>query len=417
MPEVTIAIPLHTGGDTLARAVSCAAGPVAGGLDAEILIVLNGADAASRAAAGALAGTDARVRLITLERASLAHAMNVALREASCELVARMDADDECDPQRIPRQLAHMRDHPALAAVGCAYAMVEAGTGRPIATIRPSADPAALRWTLLLRNDLAHGSMMLRRSAILDAGGYDEARERAQDYELWLRLSGFSERSRPGAGAVIAALPEVLYTYHVRHGAAYSSSALQARHAAGAMLDAWRTLPQDAPADLPELLAGALGDEGGSATALEGIQDLLANEPTLPTLAAWLWVRSMLPPMERRAMQVSKRARLREVGIALRGHSVRELLLWGAGAHSAFVLEHAHDLGVRVVGLVDDALAGQSRLGFEVASPDLLKAGQHVLLSSDAHEDALWERSAPARARGVVVHRLYSDDPDQPARW
>lgn len=110
-------------------------------------------------------------------------------------------------------------------------------------------------------------------------------------------------------------------------------------------------------------------------------------------------------------MDVCKRARVREVGARLRAMGVREVILWGAGAHSAFVLEHAHDLGVPVVGLVDDALAGRDRLGFRVGAPDGVAPGRHVLLSSDAHEDALWERSAGARARGVIVHRFYADQP------
>ncbi|MFI4897425.1 MAG: hypothetical protein ACIARR_06335, partial [Phycisphaerales bacterium JB059] len=41
------------------------------------------------------------------------------------------------------------------------------------------------------------------------------------------------------------------------------------------------------------------------------------------------------------------------------------------------------------------------------ASPASLRPGQSALLSSDWHEDAMWEARAPARERGVLVWRLY----------
>jgi hypothetical protein len=50
---------------------------------------------------------------------------------------------------------------------------------------------------------------MMRADAVRALGGYDESMERAQDYDLWLRLT---ERH------AIAALPELLYTWR-EHGA------------------------------------------------------------------------------------------------------------------------------------------------------------------------------------------------------
>jgi len=73
------------------------------------------------------------------------------------------------------------------------------------------------------------------------------------------------------------------------------------------------------------------------------------------------------------------------------------------------VVELLEPAGLRVVGLVDDGLAGQERFGFVVGAPTSLNAWDHVLLASDAHEEALWEASARARARGVRVWRLYAE--------
>lgn len=48
---------------------------------------------------------------------------------------------------------------------------------------------------------------MLRRPAVLAAGGYDEAAEPAEDYELWLRM----ETESPGC---MANMGEVRYFYY-----------------------------------------------------------------------------------------------------------------------------------------------------------------------------------------------------------
>jgi hypothetical protein len=96
------------------------------------------------------------------------------------------------------------------------------------------------------------------------------------------------------------------------------------------------------------------------------------------------------------------------VGPVLRAAGAEELWLWGAGSHTAWLLDRREDLGIPIAGIIDDRLAGKHRLGFNIAHPDALAAGQHALISSDAHEDEIWEASATARGRGVNVHRLYA---------
>lgn len=62
----------------------------------------------------------------------------------------------------------------------------------------------------------------------------------------------------------------------------------------------------------------------------------------------------------------------------------------------------------RITRVVDDH--AQGRVGeFAIERPESLCAGQAVLISSDAHEAAMWERSMPLRQRGVRVFRLYAD--------
>jgi hypothetical protein len=66
-------------------------------------------------------------------------------------------------------------------------------------------------------------------------------------------------------------------------------------------------------------------------------------------------------------------------------------------------------MGVTIRGIVDDAARGERRFDRVVKGPDSLSPGDHVLISSDAHESAIWESGATARARGVAMHRVYGD--------
>lgn len=401
MPPVSVLLPVATDSARLAEAFACIARQTLADLD--ILILLNGSDAPTERLAFDLAASDPRARAIRVgPAANLAAALNAGLLRARHDLIARMDADDACPPNRLAVQVARLEAEPALAAVGCAWDLADA-EGRLVATVRPPTDPAEMRWRLIVENPLAHGSMLMHRSAVLAAGGYDPRRTRAQDYDLWLRLSAI---------APIAAVPEMLYMHRQRAGSsAFASSAEQARAAADLLAARWSALPPGDPAFVAAALAGAMSLSDGPARAADALAaHLRARGPTRDALLAWLWTAWRFPSAERAAIDACRRSRVREVGAALRAASVRRVRLWGAGAHTAWLLAHAHDLGVEIAGLVDDRLAGQARHGLTVAPPSSLRPGEHALISTDSAEEEVWLASLPHRQRGVIVWRLYAEN-------
>ena len=124
---------------------------------------------------------------------------------------------------------------------------------------------------------------------------------------------------------------------------------------------------------------------------------------------AYLWATARAPHASRGAFETCRLSRLREIGQQMRKRGVESVWLWGAGSHTQWVLEHAEVGGIRVAGIVDDALAGERRFGFVVASPDSLKRGQTALISTDAFEDRIWRSSSSVRDAGVEVVRFYAD--------
>jgi len=132
---------------------------------------------------------DQRVRVLhNTERLGLTASLNRGLREARGNLIARMDADDICHPDRLRQQIAFLQDNPSVALVGCVFERIdEAGKRLDVSTLPLSSQE--VRVALKTSNCVCHGSVVMRRDAILAVGGYREELRYAQDYDLWLRLA------------------------------------------------------------------------------------------------------------------------------------------------------------------------------------------------------------------------------------
>jgi glycosyltransferase involved in cell wall biosynthesis len=152
---------------------------------------------------------DPRVRLLSLsENIGLTAALNRGLRETCGEFVARQDADDWSDPQRLAKQVAYLQANPRCAVVGSQAQLVD-DRGRSLGKKNFPLKHDGICFAHLFDNCLAHSAAMFRRSIVAEAGGYDEAWEASQDYELWSRLS---------VRAKLANLPQRLVTLRVREG-------------------------------------------------------------------------------------------------------------------------------------------------------------------------------------------------------
>jgi hypothetical protein len=114
-----------------------------------------------------------------------------------------MDADDVAHPDRLRRQLEALRACPEVALVGTLYEGIDAA-GR---LVRPRD-----RWRLFERSPyppFPHGSIMYRRAAFEQVGGYREACTFWEDLDLVHRLAA---RGR------IVVLADALYRYRFHLG-------------------------------------------------------------------------------------------------------------------------------------------------------------------------------------------------------
>jgi glycosyltransferase involved in cell wall biosynthesis len=202
-PAVSVITPVWNAAATLAATVASVRAQAFP--DWEMLLVDDGSTDGSRALGRALAAADPRIRVLGWERnRGTAAARNEGIRAARGRFLAFLDADDLWYPEKLERQLAHMR-RTGAPLVFSAYRRIDEG-GRPLGTVRV---PARLTHAGLLRGN-AIGCL----TAVYDSAHFGKVEmpplRRRQDYGLWLALLA--------RGGEAHGLPEVLADYRVRKG-------------------------------------------------------------------------------------------------------------------------------------------------------------------------------------------------------
>ena len=169
----------------------------------EIIIIDDGSTDRSPDIIGSF--NDERIRVFHQANQGLAATLNRGISLARGKYIARQDQDDLSRPDRISLQVAYMEEHPDCVLLGSWAQIME--VDRLVDRFhRHPVDELMLRYQLLFNNPFVHSSVLLRRSALLQVGGYttDPNRQPPEDYELWSRLSRIGSMANIG---------EVLLTY------------------------------------------------------------------------------------------------------------------------------------------------------------------------------------------------------------
>lgn len=202
-PTVSVIMSVYNGETYLKDAVDSVLGQTYGDLE---FIVIN--DGSEDKTADILASYgDCRMHVVHQENRGLTKALNVALKHARGRYVARQDADDISAPDRLGKQVSFMESRQDVALAG-SWALLIDEEGDVIGRLRYVTEPADICERIVNENPYAHGSIIARREALDEVGGYREKFRYAQDYDLLLRMS---ERRK------IANIPEELY--YLRHRA------------------------------------------------------------------------------------------------------------------------------------------------------------------------------------------------------
>jgi len=132
---------------------------------------------------------DNRISIFTnSENIGLTKSLNKLIKNTKGELIARQDADDYSNPERIYAQVEYLLKNRLDAVTSRALII---GSAKKIPGLSYYI-PAKL--LMKFKNPFIHGSLIIKKQVLNDLGLYDENFYFAQDYKLYLDLlnNGYS---------------------------------------------------------------------------------------------------------------------------------------------------------------------------------------------------------------------------------
>jgi glycosyltransferase involved in cell wall biosynthesis len=180
MPTVSVIIPTYNSAALVTAAVESALAQTL--QPSEVIVIDDGSTDDTRQRL-----SNHRVRYLHQPNQGVAAARNLGLREASGDLIAFLDADDVWHPRKLELQIAAIEANPDVVLLGTS---VFDWPVERFANIDQAGVVTPTPWRkLAIKNRLVTSSVVLRRSALAQAGEFDTALQGPEDHDLWLRIA------------------------------------------------------------------------------------------------------------------------------------------------------------------------------------------------------------------------------------
>ncbi len=187
-PSVSVVMSVYNGAEHIEKSVESIL--VQEGVDFEFIIVDDGSTDESGGILEAFARRDNRIHVIEQENAGLTKALIRGCKEARGKYIARQDVDDVSMTGRL-KALEEILDRNEDMVLAFSWTNCIAPDGEIVRHINTSDDIEET--TRKLREEMigipAHGSVMFRKDAYNQVGGYNKEFYYAQDCDLWLRMA------------------------------------------------------------------------------------------------------------------------------------------------------------------------------------------------------------------------------------
>lgn len=188
MPKISIVMPVYNGEQYLREAIDSVIAQTF--TDWEFIIVSEyGSNDAATVILNEYAKKDTRIQVIyNTERLRIAESLNVGLRAATGEYIARMDGDDICGEKRLERQLAFMESHPDVDVCGIEVSLF----GDSVWDWKMYCGAEYLRGACLFYTPFVHPTIMMRTASLRKYRlEYDRRFTYTEDFDFFVRASKF----------------------------------------------------------------------------------------------------------------------------------------------------------------------------------------------------------------------------------
>lgn len=232
IPAISVAMSVYNGERFLALAIESVLAQEF--TDFEFLIVDDGSTDSSPQMIRSYAESDSRIRPVLRENRGLIASLNEMIETARAPIIARMDADDICRPDRFAKQMAFLEQHPDYGVVG-SWSEDIGAFGEPLTRIgmadHPLTHEQLLQAIEVGGQLICHPAAMYRREIVQSVGCYHAAFRHCEDLDLWLRLASVTK---------LGNIPERLLRYRRYPGQVSSRHATEQQIGTAVAQAAWR---------------------------------------------------------------------------------------------------------------------------------------------------------------------------------
>lgn len=160
---------------------------------------------------------DDRIQLVEKPNNSgYINSLNYGLKIAKGKYIARMDGDDVSLPERFAKQIAFLETNEDVILCGSWFRILGSDN-----IVKLPECHNAIKLHFLRGNCIAHPSVMIKKKSLDELEFvYDESREPAEDYDLWVRLA---------LKAKLHNLQEVLLDYRIHKNQISTKRSVQRR--------------------------------------------------------------------------------------------------------------------------------------------------------------------------------------------
>jgi len=187
LPEVTVLLSCYNGERWLGEAIEsvlCQTYP-----NFEFLILDDGSTDGTWGIIQSYANRDPRIIPWKKENTGLAKTLNHGIAMARGKWIARIDADDVCEPTRLAQQMKFLLQNPKVALLGSwSREFYQDGSGTKMQRY-PSSNRKLVSNLLRQKRFFPHSSAIFLAELARSIGGYDYRFLRAEDYNFWLQFS------------------------------------------------------------------------------------------------------------------------------------------------------------------------------------------------------------------------------------
>lgn len=134
--------------------------------------------------------TDPRIRLIDQQNKGLIDTLNESILLAQSDIIARMDADDICLPDRLQLEYDFLEAHPEYVMVGSEADVVDKEGNFLMKLVPVGHTHEEIAARINKKCPFIHPCVMFRKQAVIDAGLYPKNALTFEDHLLWKKLLG-----------------------------------------------------------------------------------------------------------------------------------------------------------------------------------------------------------------------------------